>query len=260
MFLGFYHLVLEKDAGNINLYINGTLAGSVSAATLSASSMIIGYYYGTAYAFQGYLADVKVVNGTAVYGGNFTPPTAPTGNTNAVFYVPMDNAGIFDKTGNNRLTLFGNTATSTTQTKYADTSIYFDGSGDYIRDNSPSEGLVLGTGDFTIELWTNLSAYTQYGHFVTVYNGTPQVGAWFLRMNNNNQSWQWQNGANGGASGFTAINSSSNLSLNTWHHLAVVKNTGTVTLYQDGISLVHLKEDDIQRHEMVKKIIDIYQK
>ena len=31
-------------------------------------------------------------------------------------------------------------------------------------------------------------------------------------------------------------------------------------LYQDGISLVHLKEDDIQRHEMVKKIIDIYQK
>lgn len=31
-------------------------------------------------------------------------------------------------------------------------------------------------------------------------------------------------------------------------------------LYQDGISLVYLNEDDIQRHEMVKKIIDIYQK
>jgi phosphate starvation-inducible PhoH-like protein len=31
-------------------------------------------------------------------------------------------------------------------------------------------------------------------------------------------------------------------------------------LNNDGISLVHLQEDDIQRHEMVKKIIDIYQK
>ena len=56
-------------------------------------------------------------------------------------------------------------------------------------------------------------------------------------MNNTNQSWQWQNGANGGASGFAALNSSSNLSLNTWHHLAVVKNSGTVTSYQDGISV-----------------------
>lgn len=37
-------------------------------------------------------------------------------------------------------------------------------------------------------------------------------------------------------------------------------DTFNSNLNQDGISLVHLKENDIQRHEMVKKIIDIYQK
>ena len=237
------HYACTRDSnGILRQFINGVLQRSDTVNPSNASgsvSMLVGtlHIYPTQGLNEGYISDFRLVKGAPIYTTNFTPPTAPVGNTNASLYLPMDNAGIFDKTGNNTLTPIGNASTSTTQTKYADTAMYFDGSGDYIRDNSPSEGLVLGTGDFTIELWTNLSAYTQYGHFVNVYNGTPQTGAWFLRMNNTNQSWQWQNGANGGASGFAALNSSSNLSLNTWHHLAVVKNSGTVTSYQDGISV-----------------------
>ena len=115
-------------------------------------------------------------------------------------------------------------------------SNYFDGNGDYLSLPS-SSNLALGSGNYTIELFVYISAFTEYGTFVTTYNNSAQAGAWFLRINASTQNWQFQNGANGSAPNFQAITSSSTLTLGTWTHLAVVKNSGTITLYQNGVSV-----------------------
>ena len=115
-------------------------------------------------------------------------------------------------------------------------SNYFDGTGNQLT-ASPLTDLALGAGDYTIELWVNISAFTTYGTFVTTYNNATTAGAWFLRINNTTQQWQWQNGANGSAPNFKAYNSSTNLTVGQWHHLAVVRSSGVVVLYQDGVNV-----------------------
>lgn len=95
----------------------------------------------------------------------------------------------------------------------------------------------MGSGNYTIELWVNVSSFTDYGTFVTTYNGSAAAGTWFFRLYSTTQQWQWQNGSNGSAPNFKAYNSSTNLTSGTWHHLAVVRSSGVVTLYQDGVNV-----------------------
>ena len=115
-------------------------------------------------------------------------------------------------------------------------SNYFDGTGNQLT-ASPLTDLALGAGDYTIEFWANISAFTTYGTFVATYNNATTAGAWFLRINNTTQQWQWQNGANGSAPNFKTYNSSTNLTVGQWHHLAVVRSSGVVVLYQDGVNV-----------------------
>lgn len=77
-----------------------------------------------------------------------------------VFTVPLwdnvlysinvnDQNQIVDTKENANITLYGNTSPSNVQTKYASSSIYFDGAGDYLTLGNPT----LGTTPFTFETW-----------------------------------------------------------------------------------------------------------
>ena len=96
--------------------------------------LILGSNDGSGEYYKGNVADLRIVNGTAVYTSNFTPPTAPlTAITNTVFLLQSTDASIIDKSQScPSITLAGNTKSSTAQTKYLTSSIYVDGTGDYI--------------------------------------------------------------------------------------------------------------------------------
>jgi hypothetical protein len=137
----------------------------------------------------------------------------------------MDNAGIFDKTGNNTLTLFGNTATSTAQTKYADTSIYFDGSGDYIRSDEMLDTISSTSIPFTIECWvypTALGGVIGDSHdfigFNSASNGSNilTIGCRVVRYNN------------------STITDTADLNLNEWNHIAFVYSGSSAEYYING--------------------------
>jgi hypothetical protein len=102
-----------RDASGISLWLNGTrihnttVAGSGSLHTPTQPTTI-GLRPNNDQDFLGYISDWSWSVGTAKYATtstSITPPTAPVGNTNASLYLPFDNAGIFDKTGNHDLTL-----------------------------------------------------------------------------------------------------------------------------------------------------------
>lgn len=74
------HVALVRNAGLIKLYVNGTQAGS----TISNASQMgfnapayLGANRPSENNLNGYLDDVRIVNGKAMYTSNFTPPTAP---------------------------------------------------------------------------------------------------------------------------------------------------------------------------------------
>ena len=69
------HMALVRIGGTVKWYINGTQYGTVSSNTVGASTVQIGMY--ATYYFDGYISNIRIVNGTGVYTGAFTPPTAP---------------------------------------------------------------------------------------------------------------------------------------------------------------------------------------
>ena len=114
------------------------------------------------------MAEVRIVKGTAVYTSNFTPPTAPlTAITNTKLLVQSTDAGIIDKSQTADVVLLGGDAkSSTTQYKYLTSSMYFDGTGDYLA--AEVDGKFF-TNPWTIEMWIWAPNYT----------GTKEIGPSF---------------------------------------------------------------------------------
>jgi hypothetical protein len=116
--------------------------------------------------------------------------------------------------------------------------MFFDGTGDYLSIlTNPS--LNFGTGDFTFECWVYISSRTL--NFPAIFsnnNGSYSAGA--IALTNSNAD----NGAY--VDRFvlavydiatpTLVASSTN-SLNTWYHLALVRNGTSLVMYRDGISV-----------------------
>jgi Concanavalin A-like lectin/glucanases superfamily len=75
------HVAADRDSANVlRVYVNGVVVASGSCPASfypSTDPCMIGNDASASRAFPGYLDEVRVVRGTAMYGGAFTPPTAP---------------------------------------------------------------------------------------------------------------------------------------------------------------------------------------
>jgi hypothetical protein len=70
----------DRDSGGtLRLYIDGVVVGSTSAPTFQAATAQpnIGNSLRNTDGWTGYIDEVRVTKGTALYGGAFTPPTGP---------------------------------------------------------------------------------------------------------------------------------------------------------------------------------------
>ena len=222
------HYAICKTGGYLKGYYNGKQDFSITCTRDYGSSetISIGAVYGNNnYWVNGNMADVRVVKGTAVYTSDFTPPTAPlTAITNTKLLVQGTDAGIIDKAQvSKQVKLVGNTKSSTDQYKFLTSSMYFDGTGDYVQlDN------IQLPADFTIELWARLNVVTTSSNIPFVVLGNSSAtGNWQFDINASN-NLRLQYNVTGD------LSASTGLTANTWHHLAVVRSGTTVKIYKDG--------------------------
>lgn len=123
------------------------------------------------------------------------------------------------------VTAYGNAHIEADQSKFGDTSAHFDGTGDYLLTDS-STGFYF-DGDFTIEAWVYP---TQFASFKTI------VGNWLVGL-----SYPLIFGFESAgklilyAGGSPRYTSSGAASLNTWTHVAMVRASGSVTAYINGV-------------------------
>ena len=163
------HYAFVRQSGTTKGYLNGKQDFSTTYAVDFGTSnkLRLGAANGAVnYLLDGNISDFRVVKGTAVYTAEFTPPTAPlTAITNTSLLLQSTDAGIIDKAqGAKEVKLIGNTKSSTTYTKFLSSSIYFDGSGDYI--NLDDQDLAnFGDKPFTVEGWLYLVAYPSQWNF-----------------------------------------------------------------------------------------------
>ena len=230
------HVAYIRQSGTFKLYINGTIESSMTVTGVSASLNTFDKFDigrnqdGSLPDFNGYISNFRYVKGTAVYTGNFTPPTAPlTAISGTQLLLKGTNAGIIDSTGRNDLETGGDAKISTAVKKYGTGSIYFDGTGDYVQmASSPNFALA---GDFTIEFW--MYPITQVAAEPALFAiGTIDPSTTVIRITSSKLQF-WLNGSTGGM-----ITCSTTIGTNTWYHVALVRSgsaTNNVKLYLNGV-------------------------
>jgi len=75
------HLAWVKNGTTNKLYINGVSSATYTGNVPDITPNQIGYLQNYSYPFNGYLTNIRIVNGVAVYTSNFTPPTQPLAAT-----------------------------------------------------------------------------------------------------------------------------------------------------------------------------------
>jgi len=236
------HVAVTRSGSNFTVWKNGvsdtTATSAVTISQDSSSGNLGGWNIGaspvTAQNITGYISDARLVKGTAVYTTAFTPPTAPlTAITNTSLLTNFTNAGIYDATSKNDLETVGNAQISTTQSKFGGSSMYFDGTGDYLT--TPNKNLLnFGNGDFTIEGWfykTGSQAMRPFGTFdASGTNASASVGMFINATSGLPQAW-----ITVGSTFYYAIASTQAIPTNSWVHYAVVRYGGTLIQFVNGV-------------------------
>ena len=231
-----HHIAVVRNGTNLTLYVDGiSSATTTTSATLAdvGASIRIGYDEYYTRALGGYIADYRIVKGTAVYTANFTPPTerltAISGTSVLTCHLPYFADG---STNNHTITPTGNVSTKPfgpyDYQEYAvgdhGGSAHFDGTGDHLDVTSSAAN--LGTGDFTVECWAYWSADPRSIIYDTRQSDGNSGHAIFMTSTTHNVVF-YDNNA-------TVLTSAGAVKQGIWNHIAVVRNYGTINIFING--------------------------
>lgn len=233
------HMAVTRVGTTLTYYINGVASGTgTSAANISETTVkVMQGFGGITNSPIGYVSNLRTVVGTAVYTANFTPPTAPvTAITNTSLLLNFTNAGIYDNAMLNNVETIGDAKISTTQSKYSGSSMYFDGTGDYLSIPN-NTALNLSSGNFTIEAWVYWTGANNNGTILDK-DGTFGVSypSWLVGFEGTSKMRLFV-GSGNGITQAQSVAATSTFPTNQWVHVAAVKNGTTLTLYQNGVSV-----------------------
>jgi hypothetical protein len=236
------HIAFSRASGSLKTFINGALDNTIAFAdNLTKTAFVVGRSYSTLNQeyFSGYVSNVRVVKGTAVYNSAFTPSTTPlTAITNTSVLTCQSNRFKDNSVNNFTLTPSGTprvqafqpfSPTASYTTALYGGSGYFNGSTDYLSIPSNS-AFYISSGQFTIEAW--IYRFTTGKQIIigqVQNNGLPYHG-WVLSVGaSGNLVFEGTNGS--------TLTGSSVLPLNAWVHVAAVRVTSAITLYVNGNSV-----------------------
>jgi hypothetical protein len=247
------HFAAVRNGNNINLYVNGNLASTANYAISIDNNIATKFYIGdanidSATYFNGYISNLRVVKGVAVYTGAFTPPTGPLAATQSsgtniaaisgtsTLLLTCQNYNFVDNSTNLwYISIAGATSiqviqpfliSSSYSTSANSGSLLFTGTPDYLTTTATQ--ILPSNGIFTIQCWVYPIASYAYDESVVCQGTSTSAGFEFYIQ---------------GLTGKLAVvfNSSIVLStgtiiINQWTHVAVTSSGATITFYINGVS------------------------
>jgi len=238
-----HHIAVVRNSGTLQIYVDGVSRASASNSdniSEAAAPINIGGNTGEVsnYPFTGYIRDIRIVNGTAVYTSNFTPSTEPltaiTNTTLLTCHLPYIADG---STNAHAITVTGNVSTKPLtpfdNLEYSEASHgssgYFDGSGDYLQLPS-DDGFSFGTGDFTVECWVYYPPFSQTnGKALVDARPITTNGAYWLFGTTNNGTMTFTTATSGG----TSV-TDTEARTNQWVHYAATRSGTNLRLFANG--------------------------
>ena len=227
------HVAACRQSGTTRIFVNGVLVGSASQTTnfsSTAYSLVIG---STPTDFlNGYISNLRIVKGTALYTTFFAPPIAPlTAITNTSLLTCRSNA-LVDNSANRFAITRGGDTSVTANSPFAPNNFtpasysgYFDGTGDYL--STTYGGGIASSQAFTFEFWI----YPNGSIPVNTGIDTTQVVGGFLLYGGSTAN-TFVISRNSVAAIFTSTLA---VTSNAWNHVAIARNTaGNLRMWING--------------------------
>ncbi len=226
------HVAITRSSGVVNVWLNGVLDISVvDSQTYTGNGLTISDSVIPDYGFNGWIDEVRVVVGNAVYTAPFVPPIAPFtstllfdpyfANVSLLLHGDGANAGtsITDSGSLNvTVTRHGSVMLDTSTRKFGSASILFTlTSSDYI--SIPT--VYFGSNAYTIEGWLRVASFP--GGYQTI---AVDAGGSGIYINSSHQLTWYYAGDNANSAALTA---------GVWYHFAAVRIGSTITLYLNGV-------------------------
>ena len=239
-----HHIAATRQSGTLRIFVDGTLAASTTGYNTNLTHnrpLALGYQYttGTNY-FQGYMKDIRVVKGNAVYDSDFSVPTesltAIESTSLLTCHKPymVDGGNAFGTSGHSLIFQGGDVSAKRfspyeylgyDKTTHGG-SVWFDGTGNMYQANQVSDSMTLGTGDFSIDVW----------YYPT---SIPSVDAMILdgRPVNTNRTLPIIYYSSSGAIGFYVLNGWNDVIVakpGRWYHIGWSRKDGNSRFWVKG--------------------------
>ena len=243
------HIAAVRNGSSLTMYVNGipgTANTSLSTSSLYGSEtevLGVSYRRGATVPLTGYMSNLRIVKGQALYTANFATNVASSALTTTSQSANASNVSLLTLQTNihyDNTKILDNSAQDFTVTRTSGTyhgsfsptgnnkwGVWFSGSTSYVAPVANAV-LAVGTGDFCFEAW----AYP-----------IPNTGIKFIGSTGAGGTGTWQLGVNT-ASGSIRLFKENNtqifndttatLSFNTWNHVALVRSGANTGVYING--------------------------
>ena len=241
------HYAITRSSGTLRLFVDGTQADSATYTTnlSDGDDFRIGYKTNSGSSvvdLKGYLSNLSVVIGSAIYTSGFTPSTTPLSpsTTNQKLLTCYSNRFVDANTATTAKTItpagnvsvqpfspFAPSAAYSASTNGG--SGYFDGGSDYLQVSDAA--LALSTGDFSIQFWVYNNAFDGSSGINTLIdyrNGSDPVISPVI-FTTNGQLFFRTNGSN--------VISGSTLKLYEWSFIGISRSSGTTKMFVNGVQV-----------------------
>jgi hypothetical protein len=226
------YVAVTRTGSSVTFYINGVNAGSgtLSGSVQNTALWIGSEWTGDPYRWSGYISSVRISNSIRSISAATSPFSA---DANTVFLANFTNAGITDATAKSVFENRGDSKISTTQSKFGGSSMYFDGTGDYlVAAHNPN--FEFGSGDFTIEAWVYPTSVSGYQGLCGKRSSSPNYGPFSPGMYNGALIALFSTSGSGWAVNATG----GSISVNTWSHIAFVRFGTVFKAFLNGIEVI----------------------
>lgn len=249
------HFAVVREGTGTNqtkLYVNGVQANTMTSSTnYAADGIEIGN--NQTYDFYGYMRDIRIVKGSAVYTSAFSVPTEPlTAVTNTKLLTCQSPFATDNSASDHTVTVangvgveqFGPYNYEPFDSAGDGGSILFDGSTDTYHGDLTEH---IGSGDWTVECWVYINEDAGTGSRgvfqISNTSGGLQANATTnitVAYRNSTYSYNWVLYVKGGQ-----INTSTASIRNQWNHIALVKDqsANSTKFYVNGKEVQEITND-----------------
>lgn len=250
------HCALVRNGTEFRLYYNGVQSTSSTtssdAVSNSSTAVRVGDFDTSIINdLNGYVSNLRIVKGTALYTANFTPSTTPLTSVSGTSLLTCQDLGFKDNSVYNHvITVTGNTTTKPANpfnynslTSPANWSTYFDGNGDFLSLSTADLSPASTTNPFTVESWVYMTAVggclfsSGIISQIALSIGFSVSTTGFNDTNANQTGGRYVVFAYYNGSAWIQVVSSTQVTLNQWTHIACVFTGSAAKIYINGVDV-----------------------